>query len=219
MKPLLSLVLVLVAYQAAAATNRWDAEIARYEAIDRTNPPPKSPVLFVGSSSIRLWKTLAADLAPYPVMNRGFGGSDVSDSLHFAERIVIPYRPRLIVMYAGGNDINRGKTPETVSADFRAFVDLVTAALPDTRIAYISIAPNPARWTQVERVKAANDLIAAFAREHPKVEFVNAFSQMLGKDGLPRPDIFVADRLHMNERGYALWTSILKPRLQEWLKE
>lgn len=208
-----------LALQLAAAPDQFEADIQRYEASDRTNPPPKSPILFVGSSSIRLWKTLAPDLAPYPVLNRGFGGSDVSDSLHFAERIVIPYRPRLIVMYAGGNDIHRGKTPATVFADFRAFVEKVTVALPGTRIAYISVAPNPARWAEVDRVKAVNQLVARYADEHPKVEFIDVYSAMLASDGKPRPEIFVADRLHMNERGYALWTRIIKPRLDEWLTE
>ncbi len=217
MKRLLALFCFL-ALQVCAATNQWEGEIARFEASDRTNRPPVSAVVFVGSSSIRLWTTLSKDLAPYSVLNRGFGGSDVSDSLHFAERIVIPYRPKLVVMYAGGNDINRGKTPEKVFADFQAFVQKILAALPQTRIAYISVAPNPARWAQVDRVKAVNQKISDYARQHPSVEFVDVFSAMLGADGLPRPEIFVADRLHMNERGYEIWTRILKPRLSEWLK-
>src|SRR5687767_11040917 len=127
-----------LALQLAAATNQWEAEIQHYEAADRTNPPPKAAVVFIGSSSIRLWKTITNDLAPYPVLNRGFGGSEMSDSLQFAERVVIPYRPRLVVMYAGGNDIHRGKAPEAVFADFKAFVDKLTSALPKARVAYIS---------------------------------------------------------------------------------
>ena len=210
---------LLVAFQATAATNQWETEIQRFEASDHTNAPPKSPILFVGSSSIRLWRSVANDIAPHPVLNRGFGGSEVSDSVHFAERIVIPYKPRLIVMYAGGNDIHRGKSPETVFSDFKAFVQKVTSVLPETRIAYISIAPNPARWGEVERVKGANALIARFAEEHPRVEFIDVFTHMLGADGMPRPEIFVSDRLHMNEQGYALWTKIIKPKIDEWLKE
>ena len=217
MKQLLAL-FCLVALHLGAATNQWDSEIARFEAADRIKPPSASPIVFVGSSSIRLWTTLSNDLAPYPVLNRGFGGSDISDSLHFAERIVIPYRPKLVVMYAGGNDINRGKSPEQVFADFQAFVQKILTALPQTRIAYISVAPNPARWSQVDRVKAVNQKVSDYAREHPRVEFVDVFSEMLGADGLPRPEIFVADRLHMNQRGYSIWTRILKPRLDEWLK-
>lgn len=201
-----------------AETNKWEQEIQHLEAGDRTNAPPKSPIVFVGSSSIRLWKSLADDLAPYAVVNRGFGGSEISDSVHFAHRIVIPYRPRLVVMYAGGNDIHGGKTPETVFDDFKAFVSKITKALPRTKIAYISIAPNPARWKEVEQVKAANQLISRYAAEHPQVEFINVFPEMLGDDGLPRPEIYSEDRLHMNEQGYALWTRIVKSHVKQWLK-
>src|SRR5439155_16537329 len=188
-----------------AQTNKWESEIAAFEATDRTNPPPKAPVVFVGSSSIRLWKTLAQDFPKHHVLNRGFGGSEISDSAYYADRIVIPYRPRLVVMYAGGNDIHNGKSPETVFNDFKAFFAKVHLALPHTRIAWISIAPNPARWSEVDKVRAANALIAQFARKERRVEYIDVFSHMLGPDGAPRPDIFVADRLHMNERGYASW--------------
>ena len=97
---------------------------------------------------------MAEDLPDHKVINRGFGGSKSTDSVHFVDRMVVPYQPKRIVMYSGGNDINGGKTPEQVASDFKAFVAKVHAKLPDTKIAYISIAPNPARWAQVERVKA-----------------------------------------------------------------
>lgn len=197
----------------AAQTNKWDADIRAFEARDRTNPPPSKATLFIGSSSIRLWTNLAQDFPKHRVVNRGFGGSEVSDSLHFAERIAIPYKPAMIVMYAGGNDIHFGKTPEKVLEDFKAFVAKIHAALPATRIAYISIAPNPARWSEVDKVRDANRLVAAFARRQRRVEYIDVFSHMLGKDGLPRPEIFSADRLHMNEQGYALWTRIVKRHL------
>jgi lysophospholipase L1-like esterase len=189
--------LLLLAFASAhAQTNRWDADIAAFEAKDRTNPPPKGAILFIGSSSIRLWKTLALDFPEHKVINRGFGGSETGDSVHFADRIVLPYRPRLVVMYAGGNDINAGKTPEQVAGNFKAFVEKVQAKLPHTRIAYISIAPNPARWAQVERVKRANELIRHFTKTNSNLTFIDVFPHMLGEDGQPRPEIFVEDRLH-----------------------
>ena len=191
----------------------FENEILAFEAADKTNPPPKGAILFVGSSSIRLWKTLAADFPEQRVINRGFGGSQISDSVRFASRIVLPCQPRQIVFYAGGNDINGGKTPETVAADFRRFVGIVHAALPKTRISYISIAPNPARWSQVERVRAANRLIQEFTGRDPRLAFINAFPHMLGEDCQPKPDLFVADRLHMNEKGYALWRGIVRAYL------
>lgn len=208
--PLLILTLLAPLAAAWAQTNRFEAEILAFEASDRTNPPPKRGVVFVGSSSIRLWKTLAADFPKHRVINRGFGGSEISDSIHYAKRVVIPYQPRMVVMYAGGNDIHNGKTPERVFADLTNFVATVRAALPRTRLAYISIAPNPARWTEVEKVRAANALISNYIRHQGNMEFINVFSHMLGADGQPRPEIYSEDRLHMNEKGYALWKEIVK---------
>lgn len=204
-------VLALVAAPAIAQTptNRWDAEIAAFEAADRTNPPPQGAVLFLGSSSIRLWKTLAQDFPGHRVIHRGFGGSFISDSVHFAERIVFPYEPQMIVLYAGGNDLNAGKSVLQVFSDFKAFVEKVQAQLPRTRIAYISSAPNPARWTQVHRVSTLNDLIAGHTEQDPRLDFIDVFAHMLGEDGQPKPDIFVADRLHLNAKGYALWKDIV----------
>ena len=191
----------------------FEKEILAFEASDKTNPPPQDAVLFLGSSSIRLWKSLAADFPRHKVINRGFGGSQISDSVLHAGRIAIPYQPRLIVFYAGGNDIHGGRTPERVFADYKAFVAKIHAALPKTRIAYISIAGNPSRWSEVERVKEANRLIEAQTRTDSRLQFINVFPRMLGEDGQPRPGIFVADRLHMNERGYELWKEIVGPYL------
>lgn len=204
---------------AETATNRFDTEIRAFEMADATNPPPKNAILFIGSSSIRLWKTLAADFPRYHVINRGFGGSEISDSIHFAERIAIPYRPRLIVIYAGGNDIHGGKSPETVAADFAAFVAKIHAALPETRLAYISISPNPARWAEVDRVRAANRQILDYTRRQKFLSFIDVFPEMLGPDGLPRPEIFSEDRLHMNAEGYRLWTRVVGDHLKNVLHE
>jgi lysophospholipase L1-like esterase len=150
------------------------------------------------------------------VLNRGFGGSQVIDSVNYAERIVLPYQPKQIVFYAGGNDINAGKKPERVLQDFQAFVKKVHAALPETRIAYISIAGNPARWSQIERVRSANRQIEAFTKTDPRLRFVETHSPMLGSDGFPKPEIFVSDRLHMNAQGYKIWTGIVGPYLDGW---
>jgi lysophospholipase L1-like esterase len=187
---------------------KWEKEIAAFEEKDRENPPPKGGIVFVGSSSIRRWTTLAEDFPHHQVLNRGFGGSQLIDSVHFADRIVLPYEPRMIVLYAGGNDIHAGKSPEQVFADFQAFVEKVRAKLPKTEIACISIAGNPSRWAEVEKVKAANTMIEGYIKDKPGLIFINVFPRMLGSDGLPRP-IFVADGLHMNAEGYKLWTEIV----------
>ncbi len=199
---------------AATASAKWEKDIAAFEARDKTNAPPKNAILFIGSSSIRLWKTLAQDLPGHQVINRGFGGSQIIDSVAFAERIVLPYEPKLIVVYAGGNDINAKKSPEQVLADFKTFVGKVRAKLPKTRIAFISIAGNPARWTQIESVRAANKLVADFCKSGDNLDYIDTHSQMLGADGQPLPDIFVADRLHMNEKGYAIWKRVVTPHLK-----
>jgi lysophospholipase L1-like esterase len=206
--------LVARSAEPTSGSARWENDIRAFEAADKTNPPPQQAILFIGSSSIRLWKTLAQDFPEHEVINRGFGGSQIVDSVSFAGRIVLPYEPKMIVMYAGGNDINAGKSPEQVFADFKAFVQKVREKLPQTRIAYVSIAPNPARWGQVERVRAANTLIREYARGHERLEFIDVFSQMLGPDGQPRPEIFVEDKLHMNEKGYELWRGLIRPYLQ-----
>ena len=191
----------------------FEAEINAFEAGDKTNPPPKEAILFIGSSSIRLWKTLAQDFPRHKVINRGFGGSQIIDSVNYAERIVIPYHPKQVLLYAGGNDINAGKSPEQVFGDFKSFVQKVQAALPGMPIAYISSGPNPARWAQVEKVKKLNQLVADYVRENPSLTFINVFPNMLGEDGIPRPEIYAPDRLHMNEKGYELWTGIIRPYL------
>lgn len=188
---------------------KWEKEIAAFEEKDRENPPPKGGIVFVGSSSIRKWVTLAEDFPHHRVLNRGFGGSQIIDSVHFADRIVIPYEPRMIVFYAGGNDIHAHKTPEQVFADFQAFVEKVRAKLPKTEIAFISIAGNPSRWAEVEQVKATNAMVENYIKGKDGMKFINVFPRMLGTDGLPRPEIFVADRLHMNAEGYKLWTEIV----------
>lgn len=190
-------------------------EINDFADSDHYNPPPQGAILFIGSSSIRLWKTLEQDFPNHQVINRGFGGSQIIDSVNYADRIVIPYRPKHIVLYAGGNDINAGKSAEEVLADFQSFVRKVRKVLPAVEISYISIAPNAARWAQVGRVRHANQLIATYARYDGRITFIDVFPQMLGRNGLPRPDIFVADRLHMNEKGYELWKKIVGAHLDQ----
>jgi lysophospholipase L1-like esterase len=198
--------------QDKSTASPFEAEISAFEASDKTNPPPPNAILFIGSSSIRLWKTLAQDFPDHAVVNRGFGGSQIADAVHFADRIVYPYKPRMIVFYSGGNDINAGKSPEHVFADFKEFAGKVQSRLPATRLAYISIAPNPARWSQVEKVKAANRMIEEYCKTN-QLTFINVFPHMLGANGQPRPEIYVEDGLHMNAKGYALWTQLVKPYL------
>ena len=201
--------------QTNAGPSRWESEIRTFESADKTNPPPPDAVLFVGSSSIRLWKTLAQDFREYHVINRGFGGSEIADSVAFAERIVIPCRPKTIVLYAGDNDLAAGKSPQHVFAGFKAFVQKIQAALPGTRIAFLSIKPSPSRWHLAGEIKTANRMIGDFCRRKKRLIYIDVFHPMLGPDGKPRAELFVEDRLHLNPKGYALWTRIIRSRLQK----
>ena len=205
----------LPASRPSAPALPFAAEIEAFERLDRENPPPQDAILFVGSSSIRLWKTLNDDFPGLTVINRGFGGSQVADSARYADRIVTPYRPKVVVLYAGDNDLAAGKSPGEVLSDFQAFVAGVHAALPDTPVLYLSIKPSVARWHLIDQIRRANQLIRAYAATKPgKVIYVDVFTPMLTPDRMPRPDLLVADGLHLNEEGYRLWTSILRPVLE-----
>jgi lysophospholipase L1-like esterase len=193
--------------------NRFEKEIRAFEKEDAKNPPPKNAIVFVGSSGIRLWKTLAQDFPNHRVINRGFGGSHISDSTYFADRILIPYKPKMIILRAGTNDIQAGKSPERVAADLKAFMEKVRGALPETRLVFLSLNPSPSRWANIEKERRANELIQAYIATQPNMEFIDISTSMLGPDGLPRPELYIADRLHPSAEGYKLWTSIVAPHL------
>ncbi len=195
------------------AFERWESAIAAFEQQDREQPPQPGGVLFIGSSSIRRWD-LDASFPDLHAVNRGFGGSQVADSVHFADRIVFPHRPRIIVMYAGDNDLAAGKTPCRVHEDFQAFVAKVRAELPEAKVVFIAIKPSLKRWNLIHRVRAANALVSATCVEDPLLTFVDVDAPMLGADGQPRPELFVSDGLHLSEQGYEIWADLLRPHLQ-----
>jgi lysophospholipase L1-like esterase len=192
---------------------RWESDIAAFEAMDRTNPPPRDGLLFIGSSTIRLWTTLARDFPEQQVINRGFGGSEIVDSTHFAGRIVFPYAPKMIFFRAGGNDLWAGKSPETVFADFKDFVAKVRTRQPQVDIVFISWGPSPSRWKQHDKEEALNAMVAAYARQTPHVKYIETYDLVLGADGRPRPELFQADQLHYNAAGYKLLAERVRPYL------
>jgi lysophospholipase L1-like esterase len=192
----------------------WEKEIGALLEIDAKQTPPEKAVLFTGSSSIRLWKTLRADFPNIRVINRGFGGSRLDDLNYFAPKIVVPYKPKMIVVYSGENDIQDGQKAEDVLMDFEVFVATRDKYLPGTPIIYISLKPSILRWQLWPEMSKANDLIRAEIKKHKRVTFADLASKMLGADGKPLPDIFVSDGLHMNEKGYAIWRENLGPFLK-----
>ncbi len=193
--------------------SQWEKEIAAYEAADRTNPPPKGAVLFVGSSTIRMWKSLATDFPDHAVVNRGFGGSEIADSTHFADRIVVPYEPAQIFLRAGGNDIHAGRSPEEVAADFEEFVRTVRERLPHAEIVYICFSPAPSRWGENSRLLDLNRRIHTVARHMHHVRYLDAYNISLTRDGKARPELFLADQLHFNAEGYKLLADRVRPYL------
>lgn len=193
----------------------WAFQISGYERADRANPPKQGVIVFTGSSSIRFWHTLADDMQPLDVINRGFGGSTIAQVDYYASRIVLPYRPRAVVLYAGDNDLSWpwSKSPETVFGDFKRFVEIIHSALPDTWIYYVSIKPTTLRAAGWPKMRETNRMIADFCRTQDRVQFIDVSAGMLDSNGKPRPELFRWGGLHMNARGYAIWTSIIRPVL------
>jgi lysophospholipase L1-like esterase len=193
----------------------WEASLRRFEARDRLQPAPVDVILFTGSSSITLWASLARNMAPLPVLNRGFGGSRMPDVVHYAERIVRPYHPGAIVLFAGTNDIADPKpaTAQQVFEGYLAFVKAIHEFQPGTPIYYISITPTPLRWKYWSIVQEANRLIHAHTETEPALHYIDITGAFLGPDGLPDRSLFRTDRLHPNARGYQKWTALIKPVL------
>jgi lysophospholipase L1-like esterase len=207
--------------RASANPEFFAGEIANFAATDRDHPPPERPIVFVGSSSIRLWNTLQKDMAPLPVLNRGFGGAQLSSVIHFVDRTVLQYRPRAVVLYAGDNDLDKrtGKTVEDVARDFQTFVSRVQAGVPEVRIYCLSIKPSRMRWSDWPRQQKANAEISALCAGDPRLGYIDVATSMLAAGEPPPRDLFRFDGLHLSAKGYALWSGIIKPRLQTDLGE
>lgn len=218
MKPhrLCSIALLVTALVATlgAAPEKWASAIDAFTKSDAAHPPAKDGVVFVGSSTIVKWTTLEKDFPGLPIIKRGFGGSLLSDSVFYADRIVTPYAPRTVVVYAGENDLQAGSTAAEVHAQFRAFAAKVHAALPHARIVFIGMKPSPSRVAIHAKVKAANALIAADCAKDARLRFVDIWNAMLDAKGGLRPDIFVADQLHLNAAGYAILTPLVAAQLR-----
>jgi lysophospholipase L1-like esterase len=193
---------------------RFESAIRAFDSWDSQNAFPRDGVLFVGSSSIRMWRT-AESFPDLPVINRGFGGSHISDVVHYVDRVVLKYAPRGVVFYAGDNDIAAGKSPERVARDFRRFVEIVHQLLPATRIYYLPIKPSVARWKLWPQMQEANALIAHLCDNDERLEYIDTATPMLGDDGQPRKDLLIDDGLHLNAEGYRVWTTIVHPYLEQ----
>lgn len=193
----------------------WEREIEAFEAADAIRFPDPGLILFTGSSSIRLWSTLEQDMAPLGVLNRGFGGAHMAHVVHFADRIIRPYAPRALVVYAGDNDIGAGKSAAAVETDFRTLIDQVRRIQPGLPIYYLTIKPSRLRWSSWAEMDAANQRITALARTDPNLHVIDVSSPMLalGRGEAPPEELFAFDGLHLSATGYALWTRVVRARL------
>lgn len=204
---LLSLLLVGTVF----AQEQFEPEIAAFEA----QPAQPGSIVFIGSSSIRMWTTLAQDFPDATVLNRGFGGSELRHVTHFAQRVLAPHAPSQVILYSGDNDLAEGRTPRQVEDDFVAFVAEVRRIAPGARIAVIAIKPSPARSALLPAQRDANARLARVAKASERVDFIDVFTPMLGADGQPRAELFIDDRLHLSTAGYALWRAEIAPFLRE----
>jgi lysophospholipase L1-like esterase len=195
---------------ATTASDRWEADIRKFEAQDRTSPPAAGGVVFVGSSSIVRWKLADAfpDLGPRAI-NRGFGGSSMVDVVRYADRIVVPYKPRTVVLYEGDNDLMSTDTPEQVASQFTQFLDRVHRGAPDAKIVAIAVKPSVQRWAKIDKARAINALMQAECERRPYATFVDVEKPMLSADGQPRPELYVEDGLHMSPAGYQIWNQLI----------
>jgi len=222
--PIYFLALVLASFGTAigaqtgnvAHTNRWESDLTAFEISDHTNPPPSNAVLFTGASNIRLWKNIDKAFPAHKVINRGFGGAEMSDLAEFAGRIVIPYRPKILIIYAGDNDLVDHKTPEQILADFKSFTQQVHTALPKTIIGCIAVKPSPSRGRLLAQIKATDALLQSYCRTNANTIYIDDFTPMLSASGAPRPELFGKDGLHLNEQGRAIWISLIGPILDRY---
>ena len=200
---------------AAPDPNRWEPAIKTFEDADTLNPPVKGGIVFYGASSIVRWNLDESfpDLKGSTV-NRGFGGSDMSDAARYASRVVLPHAPRVVVLYPGENDIARGVKADAISASFQQFYHTVHTALPQTRFIVIGLKPTPVRWQFDEEMKRTNTLLEAYCKTQTTCVYVNVRPDMMGADAKPKPELYVADGEHMTPEGYKIWTRLVAPLLK-----
>lgn len=210
---LVLLLLFTTGDKAQTTENRFEKQVQAYETADKTAPPPKNAILFVGDSQFFRWKTLSEDLPEYIIINRGIDSFQFSDVLNFYDRLVTPYKPRMIILHVGGNDVHNGKTAERVLADFKTFVAKVRAVQSKVPIAFSSITPGPGRWDEADKRRQTNKLLKDYIATQKNLHFIDLWDAMLTKEGQSREELWVADRIHPNHDGYLVRVKIMRPLL------
>ncbi|WP_020595152.1 GDSL-type esterase/lipase family protein [Spirosoma panaciterrae] len=208
------LLFVLLPICLFAQEHAFESEIRAFEQADKTTPAPRNSIVFTGSSSIRLWENLTSYFPNKPVLQRGFGGSQLSDVIYYADRVITPYNPKQVVVYAGENDVAAGKTGQEVYERLVTLFEHVRQKLPNTTFTFISLKPSPSRRKYFPEMDAANRLIKGYLEKQRNAQFVDIRPVMLLKNGQPVPELFRADSLHMLPAGYERWQKVLKPYLK-----
>lgn len=197
----------------AQGTNRFSDDIIVIKNYDKIYEPAKDPIIFVGSSSIRKWNSLQQMFGKYNVINRGIGGAVIDDIHFYLKELVFDYQPRQIVIYVGENDLpDDAKTPDTILNKTKSLFSAIRQQFPHVPVVYIALKPSPVRDKYLQKCKETNSLIRRFISTQPKASFVDIFTPML-KNGKSRPELFVSDMLHMNEKGYEIWKAAIEPEL------
>jgi lysophospholipase L1-like esterase len=219
MKNMLSItavtLLLISAFFNVVAQPAFQNEIQAFKKEDNVSPPPANAILFVGSSSFRKWTDVQAYFPGYTIINRGFGGSVLPDVVRYANDIIIPYRPKQVLIYCGDNDLASSDsiTPQMVAGRFSQLFTVIRNALPKAKVSFVSIKPSPSRERLMPKMKQANSLIKSFLAKQKNTSYINVFDPMLLRNGKPKPDLFLEDKLHMNEKGYAIWQKAIQPYL------
>jgi hypothetical protein len=198
----------------------WEFDIAALEAKTAGVYQSGEPVIFIGSSSIRFWDTLAQDMAPIPVLQHGFGGAKLFDVVYYADRLVTAYQPRAVVVFAGTNDITpaASKPPAVLLASYQDFIASIRQENAELPVFYIGITPSPSRWSVWPIAQEANRLISAWVDSDPNLYFIDTSASLIGSDGQPDKDNYDGDGLHLSARGYQVWTGIIRKRLRQELQ-
>lgn len=205
-----ALVVTLAVASPSVAQDRWEPQVAALETAARTTPHQKGEVLFIGSSSVHRWD-IASSFPEVRTINQGIDGTELADAVRYADRLILPFEPRVVVVYAGDNDIASGKTSEEVAIQFERLTTKILTRLPQSRIVFIGLKPSIQRWTQVDRMRAANELIRSICSHDDRIAYVDVDGPMLGWDERPRQELFVEDGLHLSAEGYRLWTTLVRP--------
>jgi lysophospholipase L1-like esterase len=203
----------VAAAQAPTDSTRFEKTVLTYEAADKAQAPPRGAILLAGDSQFYRWKTVNEDLAEFTVVNRGIDSFQTPDLLFYLDRLVLPYKPRMIILHVGGNDIHNGRTPAQVLADFKTFVTRVHASLPGVPIAFTSITPSPGRWSEKDQRIEANRLVKEYVATQRNLHFIDLWDAFLKPDGTPNGDLYVEDQIHPNHEGYLVRVKIMRPLL------